>query len=63
MATDMDTSSPSTQGSPPVVPPMVTSPTSVDMDEAMGHLVAIKIWEYCEGKLIDDLDQFQRCQP
>ena len=56
MATDMDTSDPSTEGSPHVVPPMVTSPTSVDTDEAMGHLVARKIWEYCEGKLIDDHD-------
>ena len=60
MATNMDTSGPLTEGSPPVVPPVVTSPTSVHTDEAMGHLVAIKIQEYCEGKLIDDHDQFQR---
>ena len=53
---------PSTEGSPPVVPPVVTSPTSVDTDEAMGHLVARKIREYCEGKLIDDHDQFQRIE-
>ena len=43
MVTDMDTSGPSTEGSPNVVPPVVTSPTFVQTDEAMGHLVAKKI--------------------
>ena len=62
MATDMDTSGPSIEGSPPVVPLVVTSPTSVDTDEVMGHLVAKNIWEYCEGKLIDDHDQFQQIE-
>ena len=59
MATNMDTSGPSTESSPLVVPPAVTSPTSVDTNETMSHLVARKIWEYCEGKLIDDHDEFQ----
>ena len=58
MATDLDISGPSTESSPPVVLPVVTFPTSVDTDEAMGHLVAKKIREYCEEKLIDDHDQF-----
>ena len=62
MAIDMDTSGPSTEGSPPVVTSMVTFPTSVDTDEAMGHLVARRIREYCAGKLIDDHDQFQRIE-
>ena len=62
MATDMDTFRPPTEGSPLVVTLVVTPPTSVDTDEAMGHLVARKIWEYCEGKLIDDHDQFQRIE-
>ena len=58
MATNQDISGPSTEGSPPVVLPVVIFPTSVDTDEAMGHLVARKIREYCEEKLIDDHDQF-----
>ena len=56
MAIDMDTFGSSTEGSPTVVPPVVTFPKSVDADETMGHLVARKIREYCEGKLIDDHD-------
>ena len=48
-------SSPSNEGSPPVITP-------VDTNEAMGHLVAKKNWEYCTGKLIDAHDQFQRIE-
>ena len=55
MATDMDTSNMSNKGSPPVITP-------VDTDEAMGHLVPKKIWEYCAKKRIDNHDQFQRIE-
>jgi hypothetical protein len=62
ITTDMDTFGPSTEGSPHVATPVVTSPTSVATDESMGHLVARKIQEYCAGKVIDDHDQFQRIE-
>jgi hypothetical protein len=62
MATDIDTFGPSTEGSHPVVILMATPPTFVATDEAMGHLVARKIREYCAGKLINDHDQFQQIE-
>ena len=61
MATDdMDTSGPSTEGSPPQVSPVVTS--SPPSDEGLRNLVAQTIQEYCHGKLIDDHSQFQRIE-
>ena len=61
MATDdMDTSGPSTKGSPPQVSPVVTS--SPPSDEGLRNLVAQTIHEYCHGKLIDDHSQFQRIE-
>ena len=57
MATDdIDTSGPSTEGSPPQVSLVMTS--SPPSDEGLCYLVAQIIQDYCHGKLIDDHSQF-----
>lgn len=57
---DMDTSEPSREDSPPQVFPIGTS--SSPSDASIRSLVVQAIQDYCNGKLIDDLSQFQRVE-
>ena len=57
---DMDTSGPSREDSPPQVFPIGTS--SSPSDASIRSLVVQAIHDYCNGKLIDDLSQFQRVE-
>ena len=57
---DMDTFGPSREDSPPQVFPIGTS--SSPSDASIRSLVVQAIQDYCNGKLIDDLSQFQRVE-
>jgi len=58
MATNIDMYGQSDVNVPATVIPIVTSPASLNINEEVRQLVAKKIKECCNGKLIDDSDQF-----
>ena len=57
---DMDTSGPSREDSPPQV--FLIGTSSSPSDASIRSLVVQAIQDYCSGKLIDDLSQFQRVE-
>ena len=58
MAMKMDISAPNDEASPSMVNPVSTFPTIETTEEMMDKLLTHKIQEYCEGKMINDHDQF-----
>lgn len=54
----MDISAPSDEASPSIVNPVSTFPTAKASKKIVGIFLTRTIQEYCEGKIIDDHDQF-----